>query len=79
MSLHGVAARIVQYGDGAFREGENMHFDDDKSHKSHLLTDRACMLAAWRAARRPQPSATGWADGVTAGIPETFGERLWPA
>jgi len=54
-----------------------MRFGDDKSH---LLTDRACMLAAWPAAVRGlQSAANGWADGATAGIPETFGERPWPA
>ena len=72
----GVSSFTVTAPSGRAR---NMHFDDDKSHKSHILTGRACMLAAWQAARRPPPSATGWADGVTAGIPETFGERPWPA
>ena len=70
-----LAARIVRYGDGsAFREDGNMHVGDDEGH---LLTDRACVLDASRTARRLRPSATGWADGVAAGIPGPFGERPW--
>lgn len=53
-----------------------MHFGDDKGH---LITGRACVPDARRAARRLRPSATGRAGGIVAESPEPFGERPWSA